>query len=72
MALPAMNYFKRENKDFKANMYRMKTSFEGIKRLATLSDEDKQGCIDAYKFFQTMQSGVETETEKETNAVAAY
>ena len=41
------------------NWYRIKTSFVGIKRLITLSDEDKQDCIDAYKFFQRMQAGEE-------------
>jgi len=45
---------------------------DGIKRLITLSDEDKQGCIDAYKFLQRMQAGEETSTEDETKAVAAY
>lgn len=54
------------------NWYRIKTSLIGIKRLITLSDEDKQGCIDAYKFFQHMQTGAETKTEDETKAVAAY
>lgn len=54
------------------NWYRIKTSLIGIKRLMTLSPEDKQGCIDAYKFFQHMQSGAETSTEDETKAVAAY
>ena len=54
------------------NWYRIKTSFIGIKRLITLSDEDKQGCIDAYEFFQRMQNGEETKTEDETKAVAAY
>lgn len=54
------------------NWYRIKTSLIGIKRLITLSDEDKQGCIDAYKFFQHMQTGAETSTEDETKAVAAY
>ncbi|MDG2061750.1 MAG: class I SAM-dependent methyltransferase [SAR86 cluster bacterium] len=54
------------------NLYRIKTSFIGLKRLATLSDEDKQGCIDAYKFFQSMQAGEETKTADETKAVAAY
>ena len=44
----------------------------GIKRLITLSEEDKQGCIDAYKFFQRMQAGEETSTEDETRAVADY
>ena len=72
MALLATNYFKRESKDLKANWYRAKTSFEGVKRLVNLSDEDKQGCIDAYKFFQSMQNGEETQTEDETKAVAAY
>ena len=52
--------------------YRIKTSFVGIKRLITLSDEDKQGCIDAYNFFQRMQAGEETSTEDETKAVADY
>ena len=54
------------------NWYRIKTSFIGIKRLITLSKEDKQACIDAYKFFQSMQSGAKTKTEDETKAVAAY
>lgn len=54
------------------NWYRIKTSLIGIKRLITLSDEDKQGCIDAYKFFQHMQTGAETKTEDETKAVVAY
>ena len=54
------------------NWYRIKTSLVGIKRLFTLSDEDKQGCINAYKFFQRMQDGEETTTEDETKAVADY
>ena len=54
------------------NWYRIKTSLVGIKRLITLSDEDKQGCINAYKFFQRMQAGEETSTEDETKAVADY
>jgi sterol 24-C-methyltransferase len=54
------------------NWYRIKTSLVGIKRLIALSDEDKQGCIDAYKFFQRMQDGEETSTEDETKAVADY
>ena len=52
--------------------YRIKTSLIGIKRLITLSDEDKQGCIDAYNFFQRMQDGEDTSTEDETKAVANY
>ena len=56
----------------KMNWYRIKTSLVGIKRLITLSDEDKQGCIDAYEFFQRMQNGEETKTEDETKAVADY
>jgi len=52
--------------------YRIKTAFIGLKRLATLSKEDKQACIDAYRFFQRMQDGEETETEDETKAVADY
>ena len=54
------------------NWYRIKTSLIGIKRLITLSDEDKQGCIDAYEFFRRMQTGEETKTEDETRAVADY
>jgi len=56
----------------KMNWYRIKTSLIGIKRLMTLSDEDKQGCIDAYQFFQRMQNGEDTKTEDETQAVADY
>jgi len=52
--------------------YRIKTAFIGLKRLATLPEEDKQACIDAYKFFQGMQAGEETRTEDETQAVADY
>jgi hypothetical protein len=40
---------------YKLNWYRFKAAFIGLKRLATLPDEDKQACIDAYKFFQRMQ-----------------
>ena len=72
MALSIQNYLERENKGLKANWYRTKTSFIGIKRLVTLPQEDKQACIDAYKFFQRMQAGEETKTEDETRAVAAY
>ena len=54
------------------NWYRIKTALIGLKRLATLSEEDKQGCINAYKFFQRMQAGEETKTEDETKAVADY
>jgi len=56
----------------KVDWYRIKTSLTGVKRLATLSEEDKQACIDAYKFFQRMQAGEETKTEDETKAVADY
>jgi sterol 24-C-methyltransferase len=54
------------------NWYRIKTSLVGLKRLAELSDEDKQACIDAYKLFQRMQDGERTETAEETRAVADY
>ena len=54
------------------NWYRIKTSFIGLKRLATLSKEDKQACIDAFKFLQRMQAGEKTETADETKAVADY
>ena len=37
-----------------------------------MSQKDKHACLDAYKFFQTMQDGEETKTEDETKAVAAY
>jgi sterol 24-C-methyltransferase len=56
----------------KVDSYRLKTAFIGLKRLATLPEEDKQACVDAYKFFQRMQAGEETETEDETKAVADY
>jgi sterol 24-C-methyltransferase len=56
----------------KVNWYRIKTAFIGLKRLATLPEEDKQACVDAYKFFQRMQAGEKTETEDETKAVADY
>ena len=72
MALSIRNYMQRENRGLKANWYRAKTSLEGIRRLTTLPKEDKQACIDAYKFFQRMQAGEETKTEDETRAVAAY
>ncbi len=52
--------------------YRVKTSFTGLKNLATLSPEDKQAGIDAFKFFQRMQAGEPTETADETKAVADY
>ena len=54
------------------NWYRIKTALVGLKRLATLSAEDKQACVDAYKFFQRMQAGEKTSTEAETKAVADY
>jgi sterol 24-C-methyltransferase len=47
-------------------------ALDGVRRLVALSEEDKQACIDAYKFFQRMQAGEETETADETRAVAAY
>ena len=40
--------------------------------MAELSDEDKQACIDAYKFFQRMQDGAPTQTADEMKAVADY
>lgn len=54
------------------NFYRIKTAAIGLKRLAELPQEDKQACIDAYKFFQRMQDGEKTETADETKAVADY
>lgn len=54
------------------NWYRIKTAFQGLRRLAALPADDKQACIDAYRFFQRMQAGEETKTEDETAAVAAY
>jgi sterol 24-C-methyltransferase len=72
MAPSIGGYLKRENNGLKANLYRAKTSLEGVKRLLTLPQEDKQACIDAYKFFQSMQAGEDTKTEDETKAVAAY
>jgi sterol 24-C-methyltransferase len=55
-----------------SSFYRIKTALVGLKRLAELSDGDKQACIDAYRFFQRMHSGEQTETADETRAVAAY
>ena len=72
MALSIRSFVERENKGLKANWYRAKTSFAGIKRLATLPKEDKEACIAAYQFFQKMQAGEKTKTEDETRAVAAY
>ncbi len=54
------------------NWYRIQTALIGLKRLAELTNEDKEACIDAFKFFQRMQDGEATETEDETKAVAAY
>ncbi len=54
------------------NWYRIKTALVGLRRLAELSDEDKQACIDAYKFFQRMQDGAPTQTADEMKAVADY
>ena len=52
--------------------YRTKTALTGLKRLATLPREDKEACIEAYRFFQRMQAGEETKTVDETRAVADY
>ena len=52
--------------------YRIKTAATGVKRLATLPQEDKQSAIDAFQFFQRMQAGEQTETADETRAVADY
>jgi sterol 24-C-methyltransferase len=52
--------------------YRIKTALVGLRRLAELSDDDKQACIDAFRFFQSMQEGEQTKTEDETKAVADY
>ena len=62
----------RKASSYKVNWYRIKTAFIGLKRLATLPEEDKQACVDAYKFFQRMQEGEKTETADETKAVADY
>lgn len=55
-----------------ARWYRVRTALVGLKRLAELSEEEKQGCIEALKFFQRMQAGEETDTADETRAVADY
>ncbi|MBW2191788.1 MAG: class I SAM-dependent methyltransferase [Deltaproteobacteria bacterium] len=52
--------------------YRIKTALVGLKRLTELTDEDKQACIDGFKFLQKMQDGEPTETADETKAVADY
>lgn len=72
MALSIKNFLQRENHGSQANWYRFKTAVDGIRRLVTLDEEDKRACIDAYKFFQRMQAGEETNTADETKAVAAY
>ena len=72
MASLMPKYFQRENTNWKANWYRIKTSFTGIKRLITLPQEDKDACVNAYKFLQRMQGGEQTSTEDETKAIAAY
>ena len=50
----------------KVDWYRIKTAHIGLKRLATLPEEDKQACNDANGFFQRMQAGEETETKDES------
>ncbi len=52
--------------------YRIRTAAGGIKRLARLSDDDKQAALDAFRFFQRMQDGGATDTAEETRAVADY
>jgi sterol 24-C-methyltransferase len=52
--------------------YRIKMAVGGLRRLATMPEADKQACINAYKFFQRMQDGEETDTADETKAVADY
>jgi sterol 24-C-methyltransferase len=54
------------------NWYRIRTAFDGIRRLAVLSAADRRAGIEAYEFFHRMQTGEKTETADETNAVAAY
>ncbi len=54
------------------DLYRLRTAATGVKRLATLPAQDKQACLDAYRFFQRMQAGEPTETAEETRAVADY
>ncbi len=54
------------------NWYRIRTALVGLRRLTQLTDEEKQDCIDAYRFFQRMQDGAKTETAEETKAVADY
>ncbi len=54
------------------NRYRVTTASTGLKRLATLPPEDRQACIEAYKFLQRMQAGEPTETADETRAVADH
>jgi sterol 24-C-methyltransferase len=66
------SYFPTTSRPAGARRYRARTALVGLRRLAGLSEEDKQGCIDAYRFFQRMQDGEQTETEDETQAVAAY
>ena len=44
MALLMPKYFQRENSSLKANWYRLKTSFTGIKRFGDLAARG-QGCL---------------------------
>jgi sterol 24-C-methyltransferase len=70
---PMLDFTKPDEEGVRnVNRYRIKTALIGLKRLATLPEEDKQACVDAYRFFQRMQAGEETETEAETKAVADY
>ena len=67
---PRARYARSEVNE--VNWYRLKTALGGLRRLAELSEEDKQACVDAYKFFQRMQAGEPSETADETKAVADY
>ncbi len=52
------------------NWYRIRTALVGLRRLTQLTDEEKQDCINAYRFFQRMQDGAQPDTAEETKAVA--
>ena len=47
LALLGALYVPDEAKVDRVDWYRIKTAFIGLKRLATLPEEDKQACIDA-------------------------
>jgi len=55
--------------------YQVGTAVRGIRQLFTLPQAEIDGCIAAYKFFQSRQDGTATQggsTDEETEHVRAY